>query len=86
MPSSFTGSIIGFIAGEGLANNDTLVFSLANPMTTPVVGSYRIVGKLNGAESGDYGLNYTFQNAASNATAFNRNWRYCRRWISGALL
>ncbi|SDC51945.1 filamentous hemagglutinin family N-terminal domain-containing protein, partial [Succiniclasticum ruminis] len=70
IPSSFDGSIIGFIAGEGLANNDTLVFSLANPMTTPVVGSYRIVGKLNGAESGDYGLNYTFQNAASNATAF----------------
>ena len=70
MPSSFTGSIIGFIAGEGLANNDTLGFSLANPMTTPVVGSYRIVGTLNGAESGDYGSNYTFQNAASNATAF----------------
>ena len=76
MPSSFTGSIIGFIAGEGLANNDTLGFSLANPMTTPVVGSYSIIGKLiiggtlPGAESGDYGLNYTFQNAASNATAF----------------
>ena len=76
MPSSFTGSIIGFIAGEGLANNDTLGFSLANPMTTPVVGSYSIIGKLiiggtlPGAESGDYGSNYTFQNAASNATAF----------------
>ncbi len=69
IPSSFDGSIIGFIDGEG-QNISGLVFSLANPMTTPVVGSYRIVGTLNGDENGDYGLNYTFQNAASNATAF----------------
>ena len=34
------------------------------------MGSYGITGTINGSSSGDYGLNYTFTNAASNANAF----------------
>ena len=68
-PTSFTGSVTGFVAGESIGSSDTLLFTLADPSAT-AVGSYAIDGTLNGSASGDYGLNYTFSNAASNATAF----------------
>ena len=78
VPSSFTGNVIGFIGDEHLDDGDSFSFALANSIpivdNKPVVGSYSVIGKLkigtlDEAESGDYG-NYTFQNAASNATAF----------------
>ena len=70
LPTAFTGSITGFVAGEGLAEDDKLVFALDNPEAS-AVAKYSITGTLNGATSGDYGQNYTFSNAAANATAFS---------------
>ena len=72
LPTTFTGSITGFVTGEGLGDTDVLAFSLDNPEAS-AVGSYSITGTLNSATSGDYGQNYTFANAASNATAFTIN-------------
>ena len=71
---TFTGSVTGFVTGEGLGANDTLSFALDNPEAA-AVGSYKVTGTLSidGAApltSGDYGDNYTFANAAANATAF----------------
>ena len=73
-PTTFTGTIAGFVAGEGLAAGDALSFALENPAAA-AVGSYKVAGTLNGKESGNYSVdgqnyNYTFANAASNATAF----------------
>ena len=45
------------------------VDGLSDPSAS-AVGSYGITGTINGSSSGDYGLNYTFTNAASNANAF----------------
>lgn len=70
-PTTFTGTVAGFVEGEGLSDEDQLSFSLSltNPASaTP--GSYAVTGTLNGKTSGDYGQNYIFSNAASNATAF----------------
>ncbi|MBO4852514.1 MAG: filamentous hemagglutinin N-terminal domain-containing protein [Schwartzia sp.] len=65
---AFTGDVTGFVAGEGLETTDALTFGAdANAKTA---GVYAVTGTLNGATSGDYGQNYTFDNAASNATAF----------------
>ena len=72
LPTTFTGSITGFVTGEGLSDTDVLTFSLDNPEAS-AVGSYSITGTLNSATSGDYGQNYTFANAASNATALTIN-------------
>ncbi len=72
LPTTFTGSITGFVTGEGLSDTDVLAFSLDNPEAS-AVGSYSITGTLNSATSGDYGQNYTFANAASNATALTIN-------------
>ena len=69
IPASFTGSVTGFAAGEGLGSGDTLLFTLAD-LSTTAAGSYGITGTINGSASGNYGLNYTFSNAASNANAF----------------
>lgn len=68
-PMTFTGSIIGFVAGDSIGSSDTLLFSLADPTVT-AAGSYAVNGTLNGSASGNYGQNYTFSNAASNANAF----------------
>ncbi|MBR4908986.1 MAG: hypothetical protein IKZ43_08250, partial [Acidaminococcaceae bacterium] len=68
-PATFTGSVTGFVAGETIGSGDTLRFALSDPSAT-TAGSYGITGTLNGSASGDYGLNYTFSNAASNANAF----------------
>ena len=46
-----------------------LLFSLSNP-SAAAVGSYAVIGTINGKAGGNYGLNYTFTNAASNANAF----------------
>ena len=69
MPETFTGSVTGFVAGETIGSGDMLLFALSDPSVT-TVGSYGITGTLNGSASGNYGLNYTFSNAASNANAF----------------
>jgi len=73
-PTAWSGSVTGFVAGEGLDGGDTLSFALDNPAAA-AVGSYKVTGTLSidGAApltSGDYGTNYTFDNAAANATAF----------------
>ena len=73
-PTTFTGSITGFVEGEGLGANDVYYFALDDPAAT-AVGSYAVTGMLsvNGSEAaanGNYGQNYTFANAADNATAF----------------
>lgn len=68
-PTTWGGSVTGFVAGEGLTDTNALFFALDNPAAT-AVGSYSVTGTLNGATSGDYGQNYTFANAAGNATAF----------------
>ena len=68
-PASFTGRVDGFVAGESVSNGDSLQFALSDPSAS-AVGSYGITGTINGSSSGDYGLNYTFTNAASNANAF----------------
>lgn len=64
---SFTGSITGFVEGEGLSGTDVLTFGVEG--TPSATGSYAVTGKLNGEASGNYGQNYTFDNAAANATA-----------------
>lgn len=69
IPTTFTGSVTGFVAGETIGSGETLLFALSDP-SAAAVGSYLITGTLNGSASGEYGLNYTFSNAASNATAF----------------
>ena len=76
-PTSWTGSITGFVEGEGLGANDFYYFALDDPAAT-AVGSYAVTGMLsvNGSEAatnGNYGQNYTFANAADNATAFTIN-------------
>ncbi|MBE6100501.1 MAG: filamentous hemagglutinin N-terminal domain-containing protein [Selenomonas ruminantium] len=71
IPASFTGNLTGFVAGEGLTEGDAYAFALEG--TPDAVGSYAVNGTLNGNASGDYGANYTFANAASNATAFTIN-------------
>ena len=68
-PASFTGRVDGFVAGESVSNGDSLQFALSDPSAS-AVGSYGITGTINGSSSGDYGLNYSFTNAASNANAF----------------
>ena len=57
------------MAGESVSNGDSLQFALSDPSAS-AVGSYGITGTINGSSSGDYGLNYSFTNAASNANAF----------------
>lgn len=68
-PTSWSGSVTGFVAGDVLGANDVYFFALDNPAAT-AVGSYSVTGMLNGAANGTYGQNYTFDNAAGNATAF----------------
>ena len=68
-PASFTGRVDGFVAGESVSNGDSLQFALSD-LSASAVGSYGITGTINGSSSGDYGLNYSFTNAASNANAF----------------
>ncbi|MBQ7514978.1 MAG: hypothetical protein IJS96_01740, partial [Schwartzia sp.] len=73
-PTSWSGTLTGFVTGEGLGANDVCFFALDNPAAS-AAGSYSVTGRLsvNGGEpkaSGDYGDNYTFANAAANATAF----------------
>lgn len=73
-PTAWSGSVTGFVTGEGLDANDTLSFALDNPAAA-AVGSYKVTGMLSigGAAplaSGNYGANYTFANAAANDTAF----------------
>ena len=73
-PTTFTGSVTGFVDGEELGANDVYYFALDDPAAT-AVGSYAVTGMLsvNGSEAatnGNYGQNYTFANAADNATAF----------------
>ena len=72
-PTAFSGTLTGFAEGEGLAEGDSYAFNLSG--TPTAVGKYAITGTLSigggdSAESGDYGTNYTFANAAANATAF----------------
>lgn len=76
-PTTWSGNLTGFVAGEGLGANDVYFFALDNPAAT-AVGKYAVTGTLSidGGEaktSGDYGRNYTFANAAGNATAFTIN-------------
>lgn len=71
-PTTFTGTVEGFVEGEGLSDQDQLSFSITNPAPTKA-GSYAVTGSLNGKSSGDYGQNYTFSNAKSNETAFTIN-------------
>ena len=66
---TFTGSVTGFVENEGLENESDLAFALEDP-TAAAAGKYAVTGTLNGNASGDYGANYTFGNAAANATAF----------------
>jgi hypothetical protein len=68
-PATFTGRVTGFVTGEGIENGDTLRFALSDPSVS-AVGSYAVIGTINGKASGNYGLNYSFTNAASNANAF----------------
>ena len=65
---TFTGSIKGFVGDEGLSATDELTFSVEG--TPSAVGEYAVTGKLNGAASGNYGQNYTFDNAEANKTTF----------------
>ncbi len=68
----FTGSITGFVEGEGLSDtDDVLAFSVEGTPSTE--GEYAVTGKLNGKASGNYGQNYTFDNAAANSTALTIN-------------
>ena len=67
----FTGSITGFVTGESLGDADVLTFSVEGPPSTE--GEYAVTGKLNNEASGNYGKNYTFDNAAANETAFTIN-------------
>ena len=67
----FTGSITGFVEGEGLSDTDVLAFSVEGTPSTE--GEYAVTGKLNGEASGNYGQNYTFDNAAANSTALTIN-------------
>lgn len=64
IPTTFTGSAVGFVTGDGLAHESDLTFALENP-TPSAVGSYKVIGTL----TGNYG-NYDITNAASNNTAF----------------
>lgn len=68
-PAAFTGQVTGFVGNESLAEGDVPSFAIADPAPT-AVGSYAVTGTLDNATSGDYGENYTFDNAAANATAF----------------
>ncbi|MBR1760157.1 MAG: filamentous hemagglutinin N-terminal domain-containing protein [Schwartzia sp.] len=68
-PTTWSGSVTGFVENEGLDGGDTLSFALDNPAAA-TAGSYAVTGTLNGSASGDYGTNYTFSNAAANTTAF----------------
>lgn len=68
-PATFTGKLTDFVENEGMAAGDSLAFATVDPVPTSV-GEYAITGTLNGNASGDYGANYTFSNADSNATAF----------------
>ena len=73
-PTTWSGNLTGFVADEGLGANDVYFFALDDPAASSV-GKYSITGTLKigdnePATSGDYGDNYTFANAASNATAF----------------
>ena len=67
----FTGSVTGFVTGESLGDADVLTFSVEGPPSTE--GEYAVTGKLNNEASGNYGKNYTFDNAAANETAFTIN-------------
>ena len=67
----FTGSITGFVEGEGLIDTDVLTFSVDGTPSTK--GEYAVTGKLNGETKGTYGQNYTFDNADANETAFTIN-------------
>ena len=69
VPDTLTGSVTGFVAGESIGNGDALVFTLSDPSAVEP-GSYGITGTLNGSDSGNYGQNYTFSNAAANSEAF----------------
>lgn len=68
-PTVWNGSVTGFVAGDGLGANDVYFFAPDNPAAA-AAGKYSVMGTLNGATNGEYGLNYTFANAAGNATAF----------------
>ena len=63
---SFTGSVTGFVNSETLASATTGAASFTSPATaTSNVGSYAVNGSGLSANNG----NYTFQQAAGNATA-----------------
>lgn len=70
-PTTFTGNLTGFVPGENLPDTDRskLLFT-ASISDTTTAGSYPITGTFNGDDHGNYGENYTFKNAISNATAF----------------
>ena len=72
IPASFTGSVTGFAAGEGLGSGDTLLFTLAD-LSTTAAGSYGITGTINGSASGNYGLNYTFSNSVGYHSGHQRD-------------
>ncbi|HEY3456790.1 MAG TPA: MBG domain-containing protein, partial [Bryobacteraceae bacterium] len=67
---AFSGAVTGFVAGDTLASATTGTLAFASPATTGSnVGSYAVNGSGLTANNG----NYTFQQAAGNATALTIN-------------
>lgn len=71
LPTSYNGSVTGWVSGEeGQSTAFTFHTDPADNVTTEIPGNYGIYGWYNGAQSGNFGLNYTFDQDAANATAF----------------
>ena len=71
LPTSYNGTVKGLVSGEeGQSTAFTFHTDPADNVTTEIPGNYGIYGWYNGAQSGNFGLNYTFDQDAANATAF----------------
>ncbi|MCR5438401.1 MAG: filamentous hemagglutinin N-terminal domain-containing protein [Selenomonas sp.] len=65
----FTGTVEGLLTRDlGLASS--FKFDTLPTTSTSVIGSYPVYGWYSNRTSGNFGLNYTFDQDASNATAF----------------
>lgn len=68
----FTGTVEGLLPSDlGLASGFT--FKPLSTTSTSVAGSYPVYGWYSNRTSGNFGLNYTFSQDESNATAFTVN-------------
>lgn len=76
MPS-FTGTVTGFVGNEADHYSDFIngvTFKAADGVTTSTPGSYGVYGWYMGNKTGLLGLNYQFDQAPANATAFTVNY------------